>query len=37
MEILAGLIFLAGLIVLAIGGIILAFQAIQEYLEERKH
>ncbi len=36
MELLAVSIFLIGLLILAIGGLILAFQSIQDYIEEKK-
>ncbi len=37
METIATLLFIAGLLVLVIGFSYIAFQAIQDYLEERKH
>ena len=37
MEKIAVLIFIAGLLVLAIGGIYIAFQSLLDYLEGRKH
>ena len=36
MEVVAIIIYLIGLLILAIGGFYLAFQSFKDYLEERK-